>query len=54
MMYIIKRGKLFRRNIVVIGDPIYFDETFKGEEGTQKANKIIREKMIECKNYKQK
>ena len=45
-IFIIKRGKVFRRNIVVIGDPINFDQSFKGEEGTQRANEIIKEKNI--------
>lgn len=54
-MYIIKKGKIFRRNVVVVGEPIYFDSSFKGEDGTARANQIIRDKMIELKeNYEKK
>lgn len=49
-MYIIKRGKAFRRNVIIVGDPIYFDNSFKGEDGTARANEIIKQKMIELKN----
>lgn len=49
-MYIIKRGKFFRRNIVMVGEPIYFDNSFKGEEGTNRANEIIKQKMLELKS----
>ena len=48
-MYIIKRGKAFRKNVVMVGEPIYFDNTFKGEEGTKRANEILKEKMLELK-----
>lgn len=48
-MFIIKKGKFFRRNIVMVGEPIYFDSSYKGEEGTNKANQILREKMLELK-----
>lgn len=48
-MYIVKKGNFFRRNVVMVGEPIYFDNTFKGEEGTKKANEIIKEKMLELK-----
>ena len=49
-VYIVKNGNFFVFNKVLIGDPIYFDDTFKGEEGTQKANEIIKEKMLELKH----
>lgn len=51
-LYIQKKPKFFCFNRIVVGDPIYFDETFKGEEGTVKANEIIKEKMLELKNKK--
>lgn len=51
-MYIQKQPKLFHFNRIVVGDPIYFDETFKGEEGTKRANEIIKQKMLELKNKK--
>ena len=49
-LYIKKRPHFFCFNKVIVGDPIYFDESFKGPEGTEKANQIIREKMLELKN----
>ncbi len=48
-MYIVKKGKVFRRNIILAGEPIYFDDSFKGEEGTKRANEIIKQKMLELK-----
>lgn len=51
-MFIVKKGGFFKFNKVLVGDPIYFDETFKGEEGTNRANEIIKQKMLELKsNY---
>lgn len=47
-----KRPKFFCFNKVIIGEPIYFDESFKGEEGTKRANQILREKMLEMLNSK--
>lgn len=48
-MFIIKMGGWFKFNKVLVGDPIYFDNTFKGEEGTKRANELIRQKMLELK-----
>ena len=48
-LYITKKPKVFRFNKIIVGDPIYFDDSFKGEEGTDRANQIIREKMLELK-----
>lgn len=54
-MFIIKKGGFFKFNKVLIGEPVYFDESFKGEEGTKKANQVLREKMLELKeNYEYK
>ena len=51
-MFIVKRGKWFIFNKVLVGEPIYFDNSFKGEDGTKRANEIIRQKMLELKeNY---
>ncbi|MBQ7884926.1 MAG: 1-acyl-sn-glycerol-3-phosphate acyltransferase [Clostridia bacterium] len=49
-MYIKKKPRFFGFNKVVIGEPIYFDESFKGEEGMLRANEIIRQKMLELKD----
>ena len=49
-MFILKKGGFFKFNKVLVGEPIYFDETFKGEDGTLKANEIIREKMLALKD----
>lgn len=46
-MVIVKRGGFFKFNKVVVGEPIYFDESFKGEDGMLRANQVIREKMLE-------
>lgn len=51
-LYIKKRPHFFWPNKVVVGEPIYFDETFKSEHGTNRANQIIREKMLDLKNKK--
>lgn len=52
---IVKKPKIFCPNKMIFGKPIYFDDSFKGEEGTQRANEIIRNKMIEMYNkYKNK
>ena len=48
-MYIIKRGRIFKRNVIVVGEPIYFDNSYKGESGTIKANEVIKQKMLELK-----
>lgn len=48
-MYIVKKGFIFKFNKILVGEPIYFDESFKGEDGTARANQIIREKMLELK-----
>lgn len=48
-MFIVKKGGFFKFNKVLVGEPIFFDETFKGEEGTKRANEIIKEKMLELK-----
>lgn len=48
-MYILKKGGFFRFNKVLVGEPIYFDDTFKGEEGTNRANEIIKQKMLSLK-----
>lgn len=48
-MFIIKKGRAFKRNVIMVGEPIYFDNTYKGEEGTNKANEIIKQKMLELK-----
>lgn len=49
-LYIKKRPRFFCFNKVIVGEPIYFDQTFKGTEGTEKANQILREKMLELKD----
>jgi len=49
-LYIKKKPHVFGINKIVVGEPIYFDNSYKGEEGAVKANKIIREKMLELKN----
>lgn len=46
-LYIKKRPHLFGFNKVIVGDPIYFDSSFKGQEGIDNANNIIREKMLD-------
>jgi len=46
-VFITKKPKPFCFNKIVIGKPIYFDESYKGEEGTNRANNYIREKMLE-------
>ena len=46
-LYIKKRPHFFCFNKVIVGEPIYFDNTFRGEEGTKKANEIIINKMLE-------
>lgn len=51
-MYIQKKPHIFGFNKIVVGEPIYFDESFKGPEGTERANNIIREKMLELKDRK--
>lgn len=49
-IYIKKRPHFFCFNKIIVGDPISFDESYKGIEGTERANKIIRDKMLELKN----
>jgi len=49
-IFITKKPRIFCLNKIVVGDPIYFDESFKGEEGTERANNVIREKMLELKS----
>lgn len=49
-MYIQKKPRFFGFNKIVVGDPIFFDESFKGEEGSKRANEIIRQKMLELKD----
>ncbi|MBE7082552.1 MAG: 1-acyl-sn-glycerol-3-phosphate acyltransferase [Clostridiales bacterium] len=44
---ITKKPRAFCFNKIVVGDPIYFDDSFKGEDGTARANEIIKQKMIE-------
>ena len=48
-MYIVKKGNCVKLNKVLVGEPIYFDNTFKGEDGTNRANELIRQKMLELK-----
>ena len=48
-MFIIKKGNFFKFNKILVGEPIYFDDTFKGEEGTLRANELIKERMLEMK-----
>ena len=45
-----KRPHFFAFNKIIIGKPIYFDELFKGDDGSNKANEIIKQKMIELKD----
>jgi len=40
-----KRPHFFCFNKIIIGEPIYFDETYKGSDGVDRANDVIREKM---------
>ncbi len=49
-LYIQKKPHVFGFNKIVVGEPIYFDNSFKGDNGTERANEIIREKMLELKN----
>lgn len=49
-MYIKKKPRCLGFNKVIVGEPIYFDDSFKGEEGTKRANEIIRQKMLELKD----
>ena len=49
-VYITKKPKLFCINKIIIGKPLYFDNSYKGEEGTKKANEIIKENMLSLKN----
>lgn len=51
-LYIKRKPHVFGFNKVMVGEPIYFDQSFKGEEGTIRANEIIRQKMLELKNTK--
>lgn len=51
-VYITKKPRFLGFNKIVVGDPIYFDDSFKGEEGTKRANEIIRQKMLELKDKK--
>ncbi len=54
-MFIMKKGGFFKLNKIIVGEPLYFDESYKGEEGMLKANEIIREKMLQLKeNYENK
>lgn len=47
---ITKKPRPFVLNKIIVGDPIYFDNSYKGEEGTAKANQEIRDKMLEMKS----
>lgn len=49
-LFIQKRPHVFGFNKIVVGEPIYFDNTYKGENGTQRANEIIKEEMLKLKN----
>lgn len=51
-IYIQKRPHFLGFNRIIVGEPIFFDESFKGTDGTERANKILREKMLELKDRK--
>lgn len=48
-MMLDKKPKVFRRNIIMVGKPIYFEGLKPNKEGIEKASGIIREKMEEVK-----
>ena len=49
-IFITKKPKLFCINKIIIGEPIFFDNSYKGQDGTNKANNEIREKMLQLKS----
>lgn len=48
-IYIQKKPGFFKFNRIVVGKPIILDSTYKGEEGTKKANQLLKDKMLELK-----
>ena len=51
-IYIQKRPHFLGFNRIVVGEPIFFDDSYKGTEGTERANEILREKMLKLKDRK--
>lgn len=51
-IYIQKRPHFLGFNRIVVGEPIFFDDSYKGPEGTERANEVLREKMLELKDRK--
>ncbi|MDY2695627.1 MAG: lysophospholipid acyltransferase family protein [Eubacteriales bacterium] len=51
-IYIQKRPHFLGFNRIVVGEPIFFDDSYKGTEGTERANEVLREKMLELKDRK--
>lgn len=51
-IYIQKRPHFLGFNRIVVGEPIFFDDSYKGTEGTERANEFLREKMLELKDRK--
>ena len=46
-MVILKKPRLFHVNLILVGKPLYFDSSFKGEEGQARANEIIKQSMLD-------
>lgn len=51
-IYIQKRPHFLGFNRIVVGEPIFFDDSYKGTEGTERANEFLCEKMLELKDRK--
>jgi len=51
-MVYLKKNRLFRRNTLVVGKPIYVDELEYNKENMAKLIEILETKMKELKNYK--
>ena len=51
-MYFVKKPRLFRFNKLIIGEPIYLDETLVGDtskENLEKVSQIIEHTMLDLK-----
>ena len=51
-MVYLKKNRLFRRNTLVVGKPIYVDELEYNKDNMAKLIETLEEKMKELKNYK--
>ena len=49
-VFITKKPKIFHINKIVIGKPMYFNNDYMGENGTNKANEEVKEAMLKLKN----